>query len=153
MELKLIAGTANPELAAQVSEALGVELTPVGTKSFADGEVFVQIDENIRGCDVYVIQPTCQPVNDALMELLLTIATLRRSGAGQITAVVPYYGYARQDRKDRPQTTISAADVASMIEVRCHSTAPSPPPSPPAQRRPGPPGVECSHACRRNNRS
>jgi|EP01047_Picozoa_sp_COSAG01_P055064 ribose-phosphate pyrophosphokinase len=72
--------------------------------------------ENVRGADVYLVQPTCQPVNDHLMELLLTVGALRRASASRITAVIPYYGYARQDRKDRPRVTISAADVARMIE-------------------------------------
>lgn len=115
--IKVISGTANRPLAEEVAKQLGVPLAGCLTKSFADGEVFVQIEENVRGCDVYLVQPTCYPVNDNLMELLLTVGALRRSDAAKITAVVPYYGYARQDRKDRPRTTISAADVARLMET------------------------------------
>ena len=116
MELKIISGSANKALAEEISGRVGVPLTPLLIKRFADGEIFVQILENVRNCDVYLVQPTCQPVNDNLMELLLTVGALGRASAGRITAVVPYYGYARQDRKDRPRVTISAADVARMIE-------------------------------------
>ena len=116
MELKIISGSANKALAEEISGRVGVPLTPLLIKRFADGEIFVQILENVRNCDVYLVQPTCQPVNDNLMELLLTVGALGRAAAGRITAVVPYYGYARQDRKDRPRVTISAADVARMIE-------------------------------------
>jgi ribose-phosphate pyrophosphokinase len=100
----------------EISGRVGVPLTPLMVKRFADGEIFVQVLENVRSCDVYLVQPTCQPVNDNLMELLLTVGALRRASAGRITAIIPYYGYARQDRKDRPRVTISAADVARMIE-------------------------------------
>eukprot|EP01045_Picozoa_sp_COSAG04_P006063 COSAG04_NODE_292_length_17808_cov_849.077757_3_plen_417_part_00 len=116
MELKIISGSANKALAEEISGRVGVPLTPLLIKRFADGEIFVQILENVRNCDVYLLQPTCQPVNDNLMELLLTVGALGRASVGRITAVVPYYGYARQDRKDRPRVTISAADVARMIE-------------------------------------
>jgi ribose-phosphate pyrophosphokinase len=100
-EMKIISGSANMPLAEEISGRMGMPLTPITIKKFADGEIFVQIQENVRGADIFLIQSTCQPVNDNLMELLLIVGALRRASAERVTAVIPYYGYARQDRKDR----------------------------------------------------
>jgi len=116
-ELKVISGSANSPLAEEVAGRLGVRLTDAKIKQFNDGEVSIQIMENVREADVFIIQPTCTPVNDNLMELLLTISALKRASCGRCIAVVPYYGYARQDRKDRSRVPISAADVARMLEA------------------------------------
>jgi len=116
-DLKLIAGSGNPELAEEISGRLGIPLVKTDIKQFNDGEVSIKIQENIRGSDVYVIQPTCYPVNDNLMELLLTISALKRASVHYVIAVVPYYGYARQDRKSGSRVPISAADVARMMEA------------------------------------
>lgn len=113
--MKLIAGNANPPLAQAISKYLEVPLTQASIRRFADMEVFVEIDENIRGEDVFVVQPTCYPANDNLMELLITLDALRRSSARRITAVIPYFGYARQDRRTGPRTPISAKLVANLI--------------------------------------
>ena len=115
--IQLIAGNGNPALAEEISARLGVPLTPATISRFADGEVSIQIMENVRNSDVYIIQPTCPPVNDNLMELLLCASAVRRASAARVTAVVPYYGYARQDRKERSRVPISAADVAKMMEA------------------------------------
>lgn len=117
MEMRLISGSANRPLAEELAARLGVPLTGVKIGLFNDGECNIQIEENIRGTDVFILQPTCPPVNDNLMQLLLLISACRRASAGRVTAVVPYYGYARQDRKDRARVPISAADVARMIEA------------------------------------
>ncbi|MGQ9478174.1 MAG: ribose-phosphate pyrophosphokinase-like domain-containing protein, partial [Candidatus Bipolaricaulia bacterium] len=98
-ELKLLGGNANPELAEEIADHLGIPLCAVEVCRFPDGEIFVHIEENVRGADAFVIQPTCPPVNENLMELLIMIDALKRASAGRITAVIPYYGYARQDRK------------------------------------------------------
>ncbi len=116
-ELKLISGNANPQLAEQISEALGVPLCEAEVCRFPDGEISVHIKETVRGADVFVIQPTSPPVNENLMELLLMIDALRRASAGRITAVIPYYGYARQDRKHVGRVPISARLVANLIEA------------------------------------
>jgi ribose-phosphate pyrophosphokinase len=113
---KVFTGTANPVLAAQICENLQCPLGVATVKQFSDGEVHLQIQENVRGADVFVIQPTCTPVDRHLMELLLMMDALKRASAERITAVLPYYGYARQDRKDRPRMPISARLVASLIE-------------------------------------
>ncbi len=113
--MKLIAGNANQPLAQAIAKYLEVPLTQASIRRFADMEVFVEIDENIRGEDVFVIQPTCYPANDNLMELLITLDALRRSSARRITAVIPYFGYARQDRRTGPRTPISAKLVANLI--------------------------------------
>lgn len=113
--MKLISGNANRALAEKISAYLDVPLTQATIKRFADNEVFVEINENIRGSDVFFIQPTSYPANDNLMELLITIDALRRGSARRITAVVPYYGYARQDRKTGGRTPISAKLVANLI--------------------------------------
>ncbi|MEA5552430.1 ribose-phosphate pyrophosphokinase [Anabaena cylindrica UHCC 0172] len=113
--LRLFSGSANLQLSQEVSRYLGMDLGPMIRKRFADGELYVQIQESIRGCDVYLIQPTCQPVNDHLMELLIMIDACRRASARQITAVLPYYGYARADRKTAGRESITAKLVANLI--------------------------------------
>jgi ribose-phosphate pyrophosphokinase len=114
--IKVFSGSANPTLANDVCDCLGIELGDVSLKRFADGEIQLQILENVRGADAFAIQPTCTPVETHLFELLLMIDALKRASAGRITAVLPYYGYARQDRKDRPRVPISAKLVASLME-------------------------------------
>lgn len=114
--LKIISGNAHRGLAAEICDRLFIELGDAKVSQFADGESYIQIKENVRGADVFVIQPTCNPVNIHVMELLLIIDALRRSSADRITAVLPYFGYARQDRKDRPRVPISARLVASLLE-------------------------------------
>jgi len=113
--LRLFAGSANLPLAQEISRYLGIELGPMVRKNFADGEVYVQVQESIRGCDVYLIQQTCRPVNDNLTELLIMIDACRRASARQITAVMPYYGYARADRKTAGRESITAKLVANLI--------------------------------------
>ncbi len=113
--IKLVAGNSNPTLAAAIGEYLKTPLTKAVVRRFADGEVFVEIQENVRGADCFVIQSTSAPANDHLMELLIIMDALRRSSARRITAVVPYFGYARQDRKPGPRTPISAKLVANLI--------------------------------------
>jgi ribose-phosphate pyrophosphokinase len=113
--LVLTAGNANPKLAQEIAEALDTRLAEAEVSQFSDGEVFVQVNENVRGADVFVIQPTCPPVNHNLMELLIMIDALRRASAFRITAVIPYFGYARQDRKVQPRVPITAKLVADLI--------------------------------------
>jgi ribose-phosphate pyrophosphokinase len=113
--LRLFSGSANIALSQEVARYLGMDLGPMIRKRFADGELYVQIQESIRGCDVYLIQPSCQPVNDHLMELLIMIDACRRASARQITAVIPYYGYARADRKTAGRESITAKLVANLI--------------------------------------
>ncbi len=113
---KVFTGNANPALASEICYELGCPLAAANVRAFSDGEVHLQIQENVRGADVFVIQPTCTPVDRNLMELLLMMDALKRASAERITAVLPYYGYARQDRKDRPRMPISARLVASLIE-------------------------------------
>ncbi len=113
----LIAGNANVPLASEIAEHLGVPLCDTRVRRFGDGEISVYIQETVRGKDVYVVQPTCPPVNDHLMELLLMMDALRRASAKQVTAVIPYFGYARQDRKHIGRVPISAKLVANMIRV------------------------------------
>ena len=115
--IKLITGNANPELAKKVSNYLNIPLTETAVTTFSDGEIQIQIKEDIRGSDAFVIQPTCTPVNHNIMELLLIIDALKRASARRITAVIPYYGYARQDRKVQPRVPISAKLVANLITV------------------------------------
>lgn len=114
-ELRLLAGNANRPLAEEIARELGLPLADAEVSRFSDGEVFVQINENVRGADVFVIQPTCPPVNDSLMELLVMLDALKRASAQRITAVLPYYGYARQDRKVQPRVPISAKLVADLV--------------------------------------
>ncbi|MEP0957004.1 ribose-phosphate pyrophosphokinase [Microcoleus sp. FACHB-1515] len=113
--LRLFSGSANPALSEEVARYLGMDLGPMVRKRFADGELYIQIQESIRGCDVYLMQPTCYPVNDHLMELLIMIDACRRASARQITAVIPYYGYARADRKTAGRESITAKLVANLI--------------------------------------
>jgi ribose-phosphate pyrophosphokinase len=108
-------GTSNPGLAREIAAYLGVPDGPRIVKRFADGELYVQIQESIRGCDVFLIQPTCAPVNDHLMELLIMVDACRRASARQITAVVPYYGYARADRKTAGRESITAKLTANLL--------------------------------------
>jgi len=115
--LKLFTGNANPGLAAAVAQYLDVEIGKAHVGTFSDGEVNIEIQENVRGSDCFVLQPTCAPTNTNLMELLIMIDALRRSSARRITAVIPYYGYARQDRKVRPRPPISAKLVADLIST------------------------------------
>jgi len=114
-ELVLTAGNANRKLAQEIADSLGTRLAEAEVSQFSDGEVFVQMNKNVRGADVFVIQPTCPPVNQNLMELLIMIDALRRASAFRITAVIPYYGYARQDRKVQPRYPITAKLVADLI--------------------------------------
>ncbi len=114
-QFKIFSGTANPELAKKICNYLKVPLGECIIKRFSDGELFVEIKENVRGADVFIIQSTCPPVNEYLMELLIMIDAARRASARRITAVIPYYGYARQDRKTAPRTPISAKLVANLI--------------------------------------
>src|ERR1700722_5745837 len=113
---KVFTGNANPVLASEICYELGCPLGAANVRAFSDGEVHLQIQENVRGADVFVIQPTCTPVDRNLMELLLMMDAIKRASAERITAVLPYYGYARQDRKDRPRMPISARLVASLLE-------------------------------------
>lgn len=113
---KLLSGTANRGLAEEIARALGVELAKVTVTRFADGEIFVRIDENIRGADVFIVQPTNPPA-DHIMELLLLIDAAKRASAARVTCVMPYYGYSRQDRKDQPRVSIGAKLLANMIET------------------------------------
>ncbi len=113
--IKLVAGNSNPALAQAIADYLKTSLTKAVVRRFADMEIFVEIQENVRGADVFVIQSTSFPANDHLMELLIIIDALRRASSSRITAVVPYYGYARQDRKPGPRTPISAKLVANLI--------------------------------------
>ena len=114
---KLVAGTANPEFANKVAKSLGKELAKIEVNKFSDGEINVIIPESVRGEDVFIIQPTCVPANDNLMELLIIVDALKRSSAGTINAVIPYFGYARQDKKAAPRVPITARLVADMLEV------------------------------------
>jgi len=112
----LLTGTSHPKLSQSISEHLKQPLGRMEVRRFLDAEIFVEIQENVRGRDCFVIQPTCFPVNDSLMELLIILDTLKRSSAERITAVVPYFGYSRQDRKTAPRTPISAKLVADLLE-------------------------------------
>jgi ribose-phosphate pyrophosphokinase len=114
-ELKLFTGNANRPLAEEIAQYLRVPLGDAEVTRFSDGEVFVQLNENLRGADVFVIQPTCPPVNDTLMELLIMIDAIKRASAHRITAVLPYYGYARQDRKVQGRVPITAKLVADLL--------------------------------------
>ena len=114
--LKILSGNANVPLAQEICAELGVMLGGARVKTFSDGEIQIQIEENVRGADVFVVQPTCTPVERNLFELILMIDALKRASADRITAVLPYYGYARQDRKDRPRVPISAKVIAAMLE-------------------------------------
>ena len=114
-ELRLIAGRANPELAKEIATALGVSLCDIKITTFTDSETHVQIEESVRGKDVFIIQPTCLPVNENLMELLIMIDACHRASARQITAIVPYFGYARQDHKSTGREPVTAKMVADIL--------------------------------------
>ncbi len=116
-EMKIFSGNANPEMAKDICRYLNVPLSEAEVRRFCDGEIFVEIGENVRGRDIFLIQPTCPPVNDHLMELVIMVDALRRASARRITAVMPYYGYARQDRKVAPRVPITAKVVAEMLMV------------------------------------
>lgn len=115
--MKLISGTAHPALAQGIADNLGVPLTDVSVSAFPDGETYVKINENIRRQEVFIIQPTCPPTNHNLMELLIMVDAAKRASAEHITAVLPFFGYARQDRKDRPRVPITAKLVANLISA------------------------------------
>jgi len=114
-KLKLFAGNSNPTLAKEIGDYLGLSLGQSTVSTFSDGEIYVKIEENVRGNDVFVIQSASNPINKHIMELLILIDALKRASAREITAVIPYYGYARQDRKDRPRVPITAKLVADLI--------------------------------------
>jgi len=115
--LKIFSGNANPKMAQEICEYLDIPLAKTEVRTFSDGEIFIEIKENVRGSDAFVIQPTCTPVNDHLMELVIMVDALRRASARRITAVLPYYGYGRQDRKVAPRVPITAKVVAEMLMV------------------------------------
>ncbi len=116
-DLRLFSGNAHPELAGKIAENLGVDLGHIHIRRFADGETSIQIDESARGMDVFIVQPTCRAVDSNLMELLIMIDAFRRASARRITAVIPYYGYARQDKKIKPREPITARLIANLITV------------------------------------
>ena len=115
--LKIFCGNSNPKLAKDICDYLDVPLGDATVKSFPDGESFVQINENIRGADIFIVQSTCNPANHYLMELFIMIDAARRASARSITAVMPFYGYARQERKDQPRVPISAKLVADLLQA------------------------------------
>ncbi len=115
MKLKIIAGTANSKLAQEISQKLGIEISETKIGHFSDGEIQVKIVDNVRGADCYIIQPTCTPVNENIMQLLILADALKRASARRITAVIPYYGYARQDRKAEPRVPITSKLIANLI--------------------------------------
>src|ERR671934_406915 len=114
-KLKVFGGRANIPLAEKIAQCLGDPLGRITLQNFPDGETWVRIDEDVRGRDVFVVQPTCPPVNESLMELLIILDSLKRASAARITAVLPYYGYARQDRKDVGRVPITAKLVANLL--------------------------------------
>lgn len=114
--LKLFSGTANPALSQEIAWYMGLDLGKIKIKRFADGEIYVQLEESVRGCDVYLVQPTCTPTNENLMELLIMVDACRRASAKKVTAVIPYFGYARADRKvSRWFLTISLLDKSHLL--------------------------------------
>src|SRR5687767_589482 len=116
-DLKVFSGSAHPSLTKEIADFLGIPQGQSRLRRFPDSEVSFQIDENIRGADVFIVQPTCTPVDQHIMELLVMIDAFKRSSAARITAVIPYYGYARQDRKDKPRVPISAKLVANLLSA------------------------------------
>ena len=114
-DLKLLTGNSNPALAKEIADCIGQRLSQATVTTFSDGEIRVRIDENVRGGDVFLIQSCCDPVNTSIMELLLLLDAVKRSSASRITAVIPYYGYGRQDRKDQPRVPISAKLIADLL--------------------------------------
>jgi len=115
--MKILSGTAHPELAQGIAKYLKTPLVDVAVERFPDGETFVKINENIRGNDVFIIQPTCSPTNENLMELLIIVDAAKRASAKSICAVIPFFGYARQDRKDQPRVPITAKLVANLLSA------------------------------------
>ena len=113
--MKIISGTAHPQLAKDIANVMGLPLCDATVNTFPDGESFVQIKESIRGADAFIVQPTCPPTNHNLMELLVMVDAVRRASASRITAVIPFYGYARQDRKDKPRVPITSKLVANLL--------------------------------------
>jgi len=116
-ELKVFTGNANPALAREICDCLGIQLGSADVKTFSDGEIQIKINDNVRGADTFVVQPTSPPVDRNLMELLIMVDAIRRASADKITAVIPYYGYARQDRKSQPRVPITAKLVANLITI------------------------------------
>ncbi len=114
---KIFSSTSNPALAQEIASCLNTELSQIAIGRFSDGEISIELKESVRGCDVFIIAPTCPPVNDALMELLLIMDACKRASAGRIFAVMPYYGYARQDRKAKPREPIAAKLIADMLTI------------------------------------
>ena len=114
-KFKIFCGTANEALTDEICHFLGLERGKATVTRFSDGEVYIQVMENVRGADVFVVQPTCFPVDEHLMELLLLVDALKRASARRITTVIPYYGYARQDRKDKPRVPVSSKLVADLL--------------------------------------
>jgi ribose-phosphate pyrophosphokinase len=114
-DLKIFGGRSHPALVQEICDYLNLSAGNVSALNFSDGEIFCQIDENVRGSDVFIVQSTCEPVNENLMELLIMLDAFKRSSASRVTAVIPYYGYARQDKKDRPRVPITAKLVADLI--------------------------------------
>ncbi len=114
-EISIITGNANPKLATEICDQLGINLTEALVSRFSEGEIRVKVEGNVRGKDVFIVQSTCRPVNDNFMELLILIDAVKRASARRVTAVIPYYGYARQDRKDQPRVPITAKLVANLI--------------------------------------
>ena len=119
--VKIFSGTSNPPLAKAICTSIGMEVGKCTIKPFPDGETFVKIEENVRGEDVFVVQPTSPPTNHHLMELFIMMDALRRASAARITAVLPFYGYARQDRKDQPRVPITAKLVANLLVARART--------------------------------
>ena len=114
-ELKIFSGRAHPALAQEICDYLGIPIGKLHAQNFSDGEIFCQIEENVRGRDIFLLQPITQPVNESLVELLILLDAFRRSSASRVTAVIPYYGYARQDKKDQPRVAITAKLVANLL--------------------------------------
>jgi len=117
LKLKIFSGTANPDLAKEVSAISGIPLSNAEIFKFSNDDTFVKINDNVRGSDVFIIQPTCYPVNDNIMELLIMVDSLKRASASRITCIIPYYGYARSDKKDQPRVPITAKLVADLITI------------------------------------
>ena len=115
-ELKIFGGRAHPALVAEICDYLNLEAGKVSAFNFSDGETFCQVEENVRGSDVFIVQPTCGPVNENLMELLIMLDSFKRSSASRVTAVIPYYGYARQDKKIKPREPVTAKLIADLLE-------------------------------------
>lgn len=113
----IFSGNSNKPLAGEIADILGIKLGDIKVGRFSDGEVSIEVKENVRSKNIYIIQSTCPPVNENLVELLLMVSTMRRASAKKINVIIPYYGYARQDRKTAPRVPISAADVARLLET------------------------------------